>query len=125
MRSARQWLYRYGPRVDARQIEAAIDTLGPRTFAWCDPTRRDGTVDGDRHVADALDEVEPRPLPPPEELPTGAASSLGAAQADNPPDDPEMIAADAVPLDADVEWEGDGPVPPRVVGNEDPAPGIP
>jgi hypothetical protein len=36
-----------------------------------------------------------------------------------------MIEPDAPPLDADVEWEGDGPVPPRPVGNDDPAPGIP
>jgi nucleoside-diphosphate-sugar epimerase len=82
-------------------------------------------VDGDRPVADALDAVEPLPLPPPQPPPTGAAAPLGAAQADNPPDDPDMIAADAEPLDADVDWEGDGPVPPAPVGNEDPAPGIP
>jgi hypothetical protein len=69
--------------------------------------------------------VEPRPLPPPQAAPTGARAPLGAAQADNPPDDPEMIASDAAPLDADVEWEGDGPVAPEPVGNEDPAPGIP
>jgi hypothetical protein len=36
-----------------------------------------------------------------------------------------MIASDASPLDADVDWEGDGPVPREPVGNEDPAPGIP
>jgi nucleoside-diphosphate-sugar epimerase len=82
-------------------------------------------VDGDRPVADALDAVEPLPLPPAESLPTGAQASLGLAQSDNPPDDPDMIAADAAALDADVEWEGDGPVPPPEVGNEDPAPGIP
>jgi nucleoside-diphosphate-sugar epimerase len=82
-------------------------------------------VDGDRHVADALDAVEPRPLPAPELPPTGAQASLGAAQSDNPPDDPAMIASDASPLDADVDWEGDGPVPHEPVGNEDPAPGIP
>jgi nucleoside-diphosphate-sugar epimerase len=82
-------------------------------------------VDGERHVADALDAVEPRPLPPPQPVPTGSPAPLGAAQADNPPDDSDMIEPDAPPLDADVEWEGDGPVPPRPVGNEDPAPGIP
>jgi nucleoside-diphosphate-sugar epimerase len=82
-------------------------------------------VDGDRHVADALDAVEPRPLPPPQPVPTGPSAPLGAAQADNPPDDPDMIDPDAPPLDADVEWEGDGPVPQEPVGNEDPAPGIP
>ena len=30
-------------------------------------------------------------------------ASLGDAQADNPPDDPEMIEPDADPLDTDVE----------------------
>jgi uncharacterized protein YbjT (DUF2867 family) len=82
-------------------------------------------VDGERHVADALDAVEPRPLPPSAPPGTGRGVPLGAAQSDNPPDDPEMIAPDASPLDADVEWEGDGPVPPEPVGNEDPAPGMP
>jgi hypothetical protein len=82
-------------------------------------------VDGDRNVADALDAVAPRPLPPPEPVPTGRRVPLGAAQADNPPDDPDMIEPDAAPFDADVDWEGDGPVPPEPVGNEDPAPGIP
>ena len=82
-------------------------------------------VDGDRRVADALDAIEPRPLPAPVRPPTGAAVPLGIAQSDNPADDPDMIASDAGPLDADVEWEGDGPVPPEPVGNEDPAPGIP
>ena len=64
--------------------------------------------------------VDPRP----DEEHFGEAT-LGAAQSSNPPDDPEMISPDASPLDADVEWEGDGPVPPPPVGNEDPAPGIP
>jgi nucleoside-diphosphate-sugar epimerase len=82
-------------------------------------------IDGGRRVADALDAVEPLPLPPPEAAPTGPQASLGAAQSDNPPDDPQMIAADAAPLDADVEWEGDGPVPHEPVGNEDPSPGVP
>jgi uncharacterized protein YbjT (DUF2867 family) len=82
-------------------------------------------VDGDRPVADALDAVPPRPLPPPERAPTDTAALLGAAQADNPPDAPDMIEPDAAPLDADVDWEGDGPVPPEPVGNEDPAPGMP
>ncbi|MGZ6725632.1 MAG: hypothetical protein ACXVHK_32395, partial [Solirubrobacteraceae bacterium] len=52
-------------------------------------------------------------------------ASLGDAQADNPPDDPEMINADAEPLDSDVEWEGEGPEPPEERGNEDPAPNAP
>ena len=82
-------------------------------------------IDGDRHVADALDTVEPRPLPAPERVRTDSGAPLGAAQADNPPDEPEMIAPDAPPLDADVDWEGDGPVPPEPIGNEDPAPRIP
>jgi uncharacterized protein YbjT (DUF2867 family) len=82
-------------------------------------------VDGDRHVAEALDAVPPRPLPPPQATPTGTAAPLGAAQSDNPPDAADMIEPGAAPLDADVEWEGDGPVPPEPVGNEDPAPGIP
>jgi hypothetical protein len=36
-----------------------------------------------------------------------------------------MIEPDAAPLDADVEWVGDGPVPPEPIGSDDPAPGIP
>jgi len=79
-------------------------------------------VDGDRNVADVLDAVEPRPLPG---SPADMASPLAAAQSDNPPDASNMIAPDATPLDADVDWEGDGPIPPEPVGNEDPAPGIP
>jgi nucleoside-diphosphate-sugar epimerase len=82
-------------------------------------------IDGDRAVADALDAIPPRPLPPAAAAPTGPTASLGAAQSDNPPDAPDMIESDAAPLDADVEWEGDGPVAPEPVGNEDPAPGIP
>ena len=82
-------------------------------------------VDGDRHVADALDAVPPRPLPPAQAAPSDARATLGAAQADNPPDAADMIEPGAAPLDADVDWEGDGPVPPEPVGNEDPAPGIP
>jgi nucleoside-diphosphate-sugar epimerase len=82
-------------------------------------------VDGEQRVADAIDAIEPLPLPPPQSPHTGAAVQLGVAQADNPPDDPEMIQPDAPPLDADVDWEGDGPVPPGPVGNEDPAPWMP
>jgi nucleoside-diphosphate-sugar epimerase len=82
-------------------------------------------VDGDRAIADALDAIPPLPLPPPEVASTGPVVSFAAAQADNPPDAPDMIEPDAAALDADVEWEGDGPVPPAPVGNEDPAPGIP
>jgi nucleoside-diphosphate-sugar epimerase len=82
-------------------------------------------VDGERRVADALDAIEPLPLPPPGSATPREAVPLGVAQADNPPDDPRMIFPDASPLDADVEWVGDGPVPPEPVGNDDPAPGIP
>jgi hypothetical protein len=83
-------------------------------------------VGGDRHVTDALDAVTPEPLPPPPAARSyDSGAPLGEAQADNPPDARDMIAADAAPLDADVEWVGDGPVPPEPVGNEDPAPGIP
>jgi uncharacterized protein YbjT (DUF2867 family) len=76
-------------------------------------------IDGDRHVGDALDAIEPRALP------ATRNSGLGAAQSDNPPDDPEMLRSDVSPLDADVDYEGDGPLPPELIGNEDPAPGIP
>src|SRR4051794_39603901 len=76
-------------------------------------------IDGDRHVADALDAIEPAPLPP------GHYSGLAAGQPGNPAPDPEMLAPDASPLDADVDYEGEGPLPPDLVGNEDPAPGIP
>jgi nucleoside-diphosphate-sugar epimerase len=82
-------------------------------------------VNGERRVADALDAIEPLPLPPPGSAPAGEAVPLGVAQADNPRDDPNMIFPDASPLDADVEWVGEGPVPPEPVGNDDPAPGIP
>jgi nucleoside-diphosphate-sugar epimerase len=76
-------------------------------------------IDGDRHVGDALDAVEPRPLPPVRN------SGLGAGQTENPPPDPEMLRADASPLDADVDYEGEGPLPPELTGNDDPAPRIP
>ena len=52
-------------------------------------------------------------------------AGLGEAQSQNPADDPDMIEPDAAPMDADVEWVGDGPLPPAPVGNQDPAPGIP
>ncbi|HEY7075298.1 MAG TPA: NAD(P)H-binding protein [Solirubrobacteraceae bacterium] len=60
-------------------------------------------IDGDRHVGDALDAVEPLPLPPVH------ASGLAAGQT-------EIL---------DTDYEGDGPLPPELIGNEDPAPGIP
>jgi hypothetical protein len=52
-------------------------------------------------------------------------AGLGDAQSDNPPDDPEMIRDDAPPLDADVEYEGEGDPPEEPRGNEDPAPNAP
>lgn len=76
-------------------------------------------VAGDRHIADALDAVEPAPLPRTRNF------GLGAAQALNPPPDPEMLFPDAGPLDAAVDYEGEGPEAPEVVGNDDPAPGMP
>lgn len=82
-------------------------------------------IDGDRAVAGALDAVEPHERAAVPQHSSGAAVSLGEAQSDNPPDAPEMIAPDAPPLDADVDWVGDGPVPPEPVGNEDPSPGVP
>lgn len=76
-------------------------------------------IDGERHVADALDAVEPAPLPPVHN------SGLGADQTENPPPDPEMLLPGASPLDADVDYEGDGPLPPELIGNDDPSPGVP
>jgi hypothetical protein len=52
-------------------------------------------------------------------------ASLGEAQSSNPPDDPEMLTDDALPLDTDVEYEGEGPPPPQERGNDDPAPNAP
>jgi hypothetical protein len=52
-------------------------------------------------------------------------ASLGDAQADNPPDAPDMIRDDAEPLDTDVEYEGEGTPPPEERDNEDPAPNAP
>ena len=52
-------------------------------------------------------------------------AGLGDAQSHNPPDDPEMIREDAPPLDADVEYEGDGDPPEEPRDNEDPAPNAP
>jgi nucleoside-diphosphate-sugar epimerase len=76
-------------------------------------------LQGDRHVADALDAIEPGALPPVHN------SSLGAAQALDPAIDPAMLFPDAAPLDAAVDYEGDGPLPPEVVDNDDPSPGVP
>src|SRR3954471_7649050 len=52
-------------------------------------------------------------------------AGLGEAQSSNPPDDPEMIRDDASPLDADVEYEGEGEPPDEPRDNEDPAPNAP
>jgi hypothetical protein len=76
-------------------------------------------VDGDLHIGFALDAIEP--TPPPRLRPSG----LGAVQADNPPPDPDLLYWDAAPLDAAVDYEGEGPSPPEETGNDDPAPGVP
>ena len=47
-------------------------------------------------------------------------ASLGDAQAANAPDDPEMLRDDAVPLDTDVEYEGDDPPEPEVRSDRGP-----
>jgi hypothetical protein len=52
-------------------------------------------------------------------------ASLGDAQSSNPPDDPDMIFEDAPPLDADVDYEGEGDPPEEERDNEDPAPAAP
>jgi hypothetical protein len=36
-----------------------------------------------------------------------------------------MLFSDAVPLDAAVDYEGEGSLPPEPTGNDDPAPGVP
>ncbi len=51
-------------------------------------------------------------------------ASLGDAQADNPPDDPEMLDDDAGELDTDVEFHGELP-PEEERDEEDPAPNAP
>jgi uncharacterized protein YbjT (DUF2867 family) len=76
-------------------------------------------IEGDRRVGEALDAVEPAPLPPVHN------SGLGAAQSTNPPPDPAMLFADAPILDTEVDYEGDGPLAPEVVDNDDPSPGAP
>ncbi len=50
----------------------------------------------------------------------GHKTGLGAGQPENPPPNPAMLFADAVPLDAAVDDEGEGSLPPA--GNDDPAP---
>ncbi len=52
-------------------------------------------------------------------------ASLDEAQSSNPPEDPEMIESDAAPLDADVDYEGEGDPPSDERDNEDPAPSAP
>jgi hypothetical protein len=51
-------------------------------------------------------------------------ASLGEAQSSNPPDDPEMIADDAEPFDADTDFYGEPAEEPER-GNDDPAPNAP
>jgi nucleoside-diphosphate-sugar epimerase len=76
-------------------------------------------IDGDRHVAEALDAVEPESLPP------SRPSGLAAGQPDNPTTARSQLAPDAGPLDPLVDYEGEGELPPEIVDNDDPAPGIP
>jgi uncharacterized protein YbjT (DUF2867 family) len=76
-------------------------------------------VEGDRHIAEALDAVQPAPLP------TVRNSGLVAAQALNARPDPDMLFPDAAPLDAAVDYQGEGALAPEVIGNDDPAPGVP
>ena len=52
-------------------------------------------------------------------------ASLGDAQSSNPPDDADYIEDDAAPLDADVEYEGEGDPPPEELDNDDPSPSVP
>jgi hypothetical protein len=52
-------------------------------------------------------------------------ASLGDAQSTNPPDDPDYIEDDAPPLDADVEYEGEGDPPLEELDNDDPSPSLP
>jgi nucleoside-diphosphate-sugar epimerase len=82
-------------------------------------------LDGDRAVADALDAISPRPVPPSPDHPPRTEAALGEAQSANPPDARDMIFLDAPPLDADVDFDGDGPVVREPAGNDDPAPEIP
>jgi nucleoside-diphosphate-sugar epimerase len=76
-------------------------------------------VEGDRHIGEALDAVEPAPLP------RAPNSGLAVGQALNPPPDPDALFPDAAPLDAAVDYEGEGALPPQVIGNDDPAPNSP
>jgi nucleoside-diphosphate-sugar epimerase len=78
-----------------------------------------GVVGGDRRIADVLDAVEPAPLPPVRN------HGLGAAQATNPPPDPAMLYPDAAVLDTALDYDGDGPLAPEVIDNDDPSPRIP
>src|SRR5439155_897567 len=64
-------------------------------------------IAGDRHVADALDAVEPR------ELPAVHAAGLGAAQTDNPPLDPESGGAARPARGRADEGDRDPPGPAR------------
>ena len=52
-------------------------------------------------------------------------ASLGDAQADNQPDEPDMIEEDAAPLDTDVEFHGEPAQDEPERDNEDPAPNAP
>ena len=61
-------------------------------------------VEGDRPVRDALAAISRARCRRPRQPPTGNLGAARRAQSDNPPTTPDMIASDASPLDADVEW---------------------
>jgi nucleoside-diphosphate-sugar epimerase len=92
-----------------------VETLGRPHLAQ----RVVEVVEGDRHIGEALDAVQPAPLP------RVRNSGLAAAQALNPRPDPGALFPDAAPLDAAVDYEGEGALPPEVIGNDGPGPGIP
>src|SRR3954468_7876818 len=129
-------ILRFGRLVDTRgtgRIDTTLEPGMPVTTPRDDAalavaealTRRElvrqvvHVVAGDRHVGDALDAIPPRGLPPTH------PSGLAPGQPANPPSNPDMLLPDASPLDADVDYEGEGPLPPTLAGNDDPAPGIP
>src|SRR4051794_18979774 len=136
-RLALPWtILRFGRLIDTSRrgrITTAIDGRRPLTIGRHDAAatvvealarphlahRVVEVVEGDRHIGDALDAVQPAALP------WARNSGLAAFQALNPKPDPEALFPDAAPLDAAVEYEGEGPLPPEVTGNDDPAPGIP
>jgi|GEM_PF-5539725 len=107
-----------GTPVTLRRDDAAltiVEALARPSLA----RRLVNVIDGDRHVADALDAIEPAPLP------RTHSHGLGAGQSENAAIDPAMLLPGTSPLDADVDFEGEGPLPPEPHGNDDPAPQLP